>query len=246
MAESLIQSVQRAMRVVECVAGGSMPVSAKIIAHKTRLELSTVYHLLRTLVHDGYLIKNKNGDYFIGPRLDRVTSAKFQSSLAVTSRPILESISLYTQCSAFLSLYHDGKMTLVEMVEHPEAKKIDLWVELDEAAHATALGKATLAALPEDELGAYLSSHALNSLTAQTITEQNLLKETIMQSCDFGFDDGEYLAGVQCVAKAQYLPESTECISLGISGERATEDYSMRALNAGMEHLLKSLEFSKI
>lgn len=245
MAETLIQSVQRAMRVVECVAGGSMPVSAKIIAHKTRLELSTVYHLLRTLVHDGYLIKNKNGDYFIGPRLDRVTSAKFQSSLAVTSRPILESISLYTQCSAFLSLYHDGKMTLVEMVEHPEAKKIDLWVELDEAAHATALGKATLGTLPADYLEDYLSSHKLNSLTEHTITRREILENSIRRNCEFAVDDGEYIEGIKCLAKGHYLPDSGESISIGISGQFVKDDYAKRALTAGLEHLVKILEFSK-
>lgn len=246
MAETLIQSVQRAMRVVECVAGEAVPVSAKKIAHKTRIELSTVYHLLRTLVHDGYLVKDKSGDYLIGPRLSAVTSAKFQSSLAVTSRPILESIALYTQCSAFLSLYHDGKMTLVEMVEHPEAQKVELWVELDEAAHATALGKATLASLPDDELSAYLGSHKLNSLTSQTITKKELLKESIKRSCDFAVDNGEYIEGVQCLAIAEFLPESADSISIGISGERARDDYSKQALRAGMEHVLRMMEFSKL
>lgn len=246
MAETLIQSVQRAMRVVECVAGEIVPVSAKKIAHQTRLELSTVYHLLRTLVHDGYLIKDKSGEYSLGPRLNAVTSVKFQNNLAMKARPILESLALYTNCSVFLSLYHEGKMSLVEMVEHPEAKKIELWVELDEAAHATALGKATLASLPEAQLQDYLLGHKLNSLTEKTITQKDQLQKSIEASCDFAVDDGEYLVGVQCLAKAIFLPDSNDSISIGISGERAKDDYSKRALTAGIEHLVKSLEFSKL
>jgi IclR family transcriptional regulator, acetate operon repressor len=246
LAETLIQSVQRAMRVVECVAGETTPVSAKKIAHQTRLALSTVYHLLRTLVHDGYLVKDAQGDYALGPRLTAVTNAKFQTNLAVKARPILESLALYTNCSAFLSIYHDGKMNLVEMVEHPQAKKVELWVELDEAAHATALGKATLASLPPEQLADYLATHKLNSLTAKTITEADLLRETIQSSCDFAVDDGEYLVGVQCLAKATYLPDSTDSISIGISGARAKDDYAKRALTTGLEHLVKSMEFSKL
>lgn len=246
MAETLIQSVQRAMRVVECVAGETTPVSAKKIAHQTQLALSTVYHLLRTLVHDGYLIKEAGGDYALGPRLSAVTNAKYQSNLAVKARPILERLALYTNCSAFLSIYHDGKMNLVEMVEHPQAKKVELWVELDEAAHATALGKATLASLPPEQLAEYLASHKLNSLTAKTITEKDLLRESIQSSSDFAIDDGEYLVGVKCLARATYLPDSADSISIGISGEKANDDYAKRAVSSGLEHLIKSLEFSKL
>jgi len=246
MTQTLIQSVQRAMRVVECVAAQNQPISAKQIARLTKLEISTVYHLLRTLLHDGYLAKNNAGDYYLGPRLTAVTSSKHQSSLAVTARPILDSLSVHTGCSTFLSLYKDGQLNLVEMVEHPTAQKVDLWVQLEDAAHATALGKATLATLPKDEYSDYLSAHKLQALTENTIVNLGEFEQALKTCHEFALDLGEYSKGVQCVARAEYLPLSAESISIGISGENAMNDSSKRALKLAMDHLVRTLEFSSV
>lgn len=52
---TLIGSVQRAMRLLEAVAGHECGAPAKQLARETGLALPTTYHLLRTLVHEGYL-----------------------------------------------------------------------------------------------------------------------------------------------------------------------------------------------
>lgn len=53
-APTLIGSVQRALRLVEAMyaEGG---VTAKRLARLTGIPLPTVYHLLRTLTHEGYV-----------------------------------------------------------------------------------------------------------------------------------------------------------------------------------------------
>ncbi len=64
---TLIGSVQRAMRLLECVAGHPHGAPAKQLARETGLALPTAYHLLRTLVHEGYLHRDK-GLFFLGRR----------------------------------------------------------------------------------------------------------------------------------------------------------------------------------
>jgi DNA-binding IclR family transcriptional regulator len=51
----LIQSLQRGLRVLEYVAQAPGPVAPKQIAAGTGLKLATAYHLINTLLHEGYL-----------------------------------------------------------------------------------------------------------------------------------------------------------------------------------------------
>jgi DNA-binding IclR family transcriptional regulator len=51
----LIQSLQRGLRVLEYVAQAPGPVAPKQIAAAVDLKLATAYHLINTLLHEGYL-----------------------------------------------------------------------------------------------------------------------------------------------------------------------------------------------
>ena len=65
---TLITSVQRALRLVEAVGASDRPVPAKALAPATGEHLSTTYHLLRTLVFEGYL-RRIDGGYALGDRV---------------------------------------------------------------------------------------------------------------------------------------------------------------------------------
>lgn len=63
----LIQSVSRALRVLETVAESQGGLAAKAVARRTGLRLATTYHLLRTLAYEGYLERLDTGDYVVAP-----------------------------------------------------------------------------------------------------------------------------------------------------------------------------------
>ncbi|MEE6140139.1 helix-turn-helix domain-containing protein [Mycobacterium sp. 050128] len=65
----LVRSLQRGLRIINVVAE-SGPLRAKPVARCVGLPLPTAYHLLRTLVHDGYLARLDDGSYVLGGRLD--------------------------------------------------------------------------------------------------------------------------------------------------------------------------------
>jgi DNA-binding IclR family transcriptional regulator len=64
-----IQSVSRALRVLEAVCDAPAGVAAKVVARRCGLSLSTTYHLLRTLAYEGYLTRLPSGDYSVGPQV---------------------------------------------------------------------------------------------------------------------------------------------------------------------------------
>lgn len=65
---TLINSVRRAVHLLDAVGSAGGPVPAKALARRTQLPLATTYHLLRTLVHEGYLTRQQGG-YVLGDRL---------------------------------------------------------------------------------------------------------------------------------------------------------------------------------
>jgi DNA-binding IclR family transcriptional regulator len=66
--KSLVRSLQRGLQIINVVAERG-PLHAKPVARSVGLSLPTAYHLLRTLVHDGYLARLNDGSYVLGERL---------------------------------------------------------------------------------------------------------------------------------------------------------------------------------
>ena len=67
----LIQSVSRAMRILEEVGASLAPLTVKAIARRCDLNLSTTYHLVRTLSYEGYLVRDREGHYVLGSSVAR-------------------------------------------------------------------------------------------------------------------------------------------------------------------------------
>ncbi|CAA0105349.1 Uncharacterised protein [Mycolicibacterium vanbaalenii] len=63
--KTLVRSLQRGLQIINVVAAEG-PIHAKLVARAVKLPLPTAYHLLRTLVHDDYLVRLDDGSYVLG------------------------------------------------------------------------------------------------------------------------------------------------------------------------------------
>ncbi|SEU06268.1 IclR family transcriptional regulator [Nonomuraea wenchangensis] len=146
----LIRSVSRALRVLEEVARADRPLPVKVIARRCGLNLSTSYHLVRTLCYEGYLHRRPEGDYLLGSKV----AERFHDMLDGFERPphagsVLRHLAEVTGHTAYLAQFADGRLLVVDVAEGPRSPWLeDLQAGLETAPHATALGKALLRALP--------------------------------------------------------------------------------------------------
>ena len=76
----------------------------------------------------------------------------------------------------YLARYVDGEIVVAEIVDSARAPRIDLWVGMHDAAHATALGKCILGQLPAAEREDYLARHPLHDLTPRTVVDRRRLR----------------------------------------------------------------------
>ncbi|MFJ4364818.1 IclR family transcriptional regulator [Streptomyces chartreusis] len=203
---TLIGSVQRAFRLLEAMSAHENGAPAKQLARETGLPLATAYHLLRTLVHDGYVHKLPDGGFILGERLQTLHTTGRAQALLSRIRPTLAALRDELSSAAYLTFYEEGEIRVAEIVDGPRAPRVDLWVGFEDAGHATALGKSVLRELDEDARKEYLSRHQLADLTPRTITDRPELLRRLDSSplAPAVTDLEEYSLGTVCVAVPVY------------------------------------------
>lgn len=219
---TLINSVVRALRLLEAVGEASAPVPAKRLARSTGLPLGTTYHLLRTLAHEGYVVRTDDG-FTLGNGVESLATARHSPISPGRARQVLGGLHDDFRAAAYLAVLDDGEVRITEIVDSPTAPRTDLWVGLHEAAHATALGKAVLSALSEKGRLAYLAAHPLNDLTPSTITTRRALLAELDTGDGVMVDRQEYAVGTVCAAVALPSADVTAAIAVSAPARRADE-----------------------
>lgn len=198
----LVRSVSRAFRILEEVGASRAPLTVKAIARRCGLNLSTAYHLVRTLTYEDYLVRTPDGGYALGVEVAR----RFRDLLTSFDQPpevreVLRHLSAMTRRTAYLGQFVSGRILITDVVEGPESPYLeDLEVGLDVAAHATVLGKVLLAELPKARRAEYLSDQGLRRFTARTVVDLDALDHELTTLGDGPVhESGQFREGVSCV-----------------------------------------------
>ncbi|MGW2462080.1 helix-turn-helix domain-containing protein [Streptomyces argyrophyllae] len=228
---TLIGSVQRAFRLLEAVSAHENGAPAKQLARETGLPLATAYHLLRTLLHDGYVRKLDDGGFVLGDRLDSLHAAAGAQSLLSRVRPALAALRDELSTPAYLTFYEDGEIRVADIVDGPRTPRVDLWVGFEDAGHATALGKSVLRELDAEARRDYLSRHQLADLTPRTVTSLPELLRRIESPpmAPASTDLEEYALGTVCVAVAVYRGATPGSLGVSLPVERQDRLREIRA-----------------
>jgi DNA-binding IclR family transcriptional regulator len=201
--EDFVQSVGRALRILEVVST-HRALTVKGIARRCGLNLSTTYHLVRTLAYEDYLERLPNGTYTPGSQLAQT----FYAVLATMGKPrtshaVLRHLSARTGLSAYLGRLQNGQVVVADYVEGPASPHLeDFERGLAVSGHATALGKVLLAALPADNRRQFLSNQGLRRFTTNSVTDVAEL-ETQMTAINLEvpvMEHGEFRQNVSCAA----------------------------------------------
>lgn len=232
---TLIGSVQRALRLLEAVAASEDPVAAKSLARMTGLALPTTYHLLRTLVFEGYLRKLADG-YVVGPAA-MVPSTPAMQSLVPRIRPVLKSLRDEVGGATYLSVFSEGEIRLLDIADGPSVPCVDLWVGVHESGHATAFGKCILAGLSATDRAEYISKHQLHDLTPNTITDRRVLERQLDGQAEIWSDAEEYLLGTACFAAPIRVGELVGAVAVSLPARRPTVSGRSAALQRAARRL---------
>ena len=192
-------SVSRALALVDVVANASRPLPVKALAQASGLTLGTTYNIVRTLVHEGYLRTEPDG-LVLGHRFPGLRAREADGVFIARVRATLREVTEELGATAYLSRFTDGEVHLVDIVDAVNSPRVEVWVGLDNSAHASALGKSILGALDENERLDYLSRHPLEKLTPNTVIDRDVLLHQLRDEPHASFDLEEYVLGFNCLA----------------------------------------------
>ena len=200
-----IQSVDRALFLLETIAEAGGEATLTELATRTGLNISTCHHLLATLIKRGFASKVSGRRlYALGARILYLGHACLQVELPRRAQPYLETINRVTGETVHLAALQGDSVVTLAVREARHAVRVDTGkIGKMEAPHATSVGKAILAWLPEHEMRRILG-HGMKRFTDNTITEFNALVELlrIVRRNGYAIDREEFLPGVICVGAA--------------------------------------------
>jgi DNA-binding IclR family transcriptional regulator len=201
----LLQSVERAMRVLDHIAAAPCPVPAKEVARALGLTLPTTYHLLTTLVNGGYLVHlPEERAYALGHRVDDLARGLHrQIAVPAEVERVAAVIHQQARAAAYYAALRDTEMIVAHVAECPEHPRIrPLDVGFHQAPHATAFGKLMLATLDADAVEHVLDATGMPPITARTVTDRRLLVRQLDQVRTTGLavEINEFQADLSCMA----------------------------------------------
>lgn len=225
-----IQSVDRALFLLETIAEAGGEATLTDLATRTGLNISTCHHLLATLIQRGFAAKVPGRRlYALGARILYLGHACLQVDLPRRAQPFMEAINNATGETVHLAVLQGDSVVTLAVREARHAVRVDTGkVGKLEAPHATSVGKAIFAWLPEDEMRRILAG-GMKRFTANTITEFPALLESlrIVRRNGYAMDREEHLPGVICVGAAirDHAGTVIGAISASTPTMRASEEH---------------------
>ena len=219
--EGGVQSVERALDILEFVSSSEGELGVSEIGAATGLSAGTVHRLLTTLGSRGYVQRNKETRrYALG--LKSLTMATItRERVAATARPFLEALSQESQETANVAILEGNSAVYVEQVA-PPSRMLRIFTEPGNrvSLHACGTGKVLLAYQPPRLFELIFERLDLVRYTASTITDFGQLRSELQQIRRQGYavDFGEQEDGVRCLAAPVFGPDSEILAAMSLSG----------------------------
>jgi DNA-binding IclR family transcriptional regulator len=174
----VIQSVDRAIRILTALQGARR-MSLSDLAARLELAPSTTHGIVRSLVDHGMVVQERGSSrYQLGPAVLRLGNV-YLDTLELRSRtiPWAEDLARRTGLAVRTGVLLIDDVVIIHHEPRPDGSRQMPEVGIVIPAHASALGKAMLAFLPEDEKRVLIGD--LRSMTGETITSPDQLRQQL-------------------------------------------------------------------
>ena len=240
--ESPSAAVERALAMLEAVAQESDGLSNAEISRLLSIPKSSASYLLRTLETRGYLTRDpESGKYRVGLKILSLSRGALSGrDVRGIALPIMRHLTQQTGLTCHLAVLDGSDAVYIEKVEPEGFIRMDTWVGRRMRVHATSVGKAIVAGLPQEHLERIVRKSGMEKRTPKTITTlPRLLKELEkVRAQGYAVDDEENNLGARCVAAPVFDDHGSVEASLGLSG--TTQQVSPQTMPRILEALKSS------
>lgn len=217
----MINSVVKAIRILNLFSAAEPRLSLATISARMEMPKSTVHNLLNTLLAQGFIEKVDGDHYALGAApLSLTQRIRVNVEVRDPAAPLLRHLADVTHESVYLTVL-DGDFALyIYAIESPQRLEARTAVGNRAHLHCTAVGKAMLAHLAEEECSAILARQGLPAFTPLTITDAALLAEELALTRRRGFsiDCEGHERGAYCIGAPIFAAQGTVLGACSVSG----------------------------
>lgn len=198
-----ITALQRGLRLLQLFSESPLGLTAKQVAGRSRLPVSTVHRFLVNLESTGFLNCGGDGVYRLGIACFAIGQAALgQLDIRQVSLPYLQELNRQTRETIHLTVRHGLSAVYVEKLDSPEQLRIYSRIGAAVPLYCTAVGKVMLAYMPDEERERVLPQLALKRLTPNTPGSLQELRAELYRVRKNGYacDLEEHELHIRCVA----------------------------------------------
>jgi DNA-binding IclR family transcriptional regulator len=159
----MIQSVDRALEILEVIERAEEPIGVTDIARELGLKVPTAHHLLQTLLEKKYVAKEDSTQrYRLGVKCAKLGTGYLRSfRIPDAARSTIEDLAVRVRGSVIVAAMEEGEMYYVARAIADEPLSVNFERPWTRIGYASACVRVILACLPEKDLGKYIDAHPL-------------------------------------------------------------------------------------
>lgn len=216
-----VPGLQRGLEILRYFNHERTGISAAELAKELGIPRSTVFRLVTTLEHLGFLERSGDGrSYQLGIAV-LTLGFEYLASLEITerARPVLEKLRDETGFNAHLVIRDGREIIFVQKVMARQSFVGSVTVGTRLPAHATVLGRVFLAYMDNAELSALYPKGKLERYTAQTPTSLSDLKKLLEQDRARGYAISEnfFERGISAIAAPVFDSDGTVVAAINVT-----------------------------
>jgi len=219
------QSLIRALTLLERLSETPAGLNLTDLSYQLGMPAATVHRLLSTFEELDFVEQDaEQGLWFVGLKAFTVGNAFLhRRDLVSSARPHMH--ALVEQCGETINLgvIDDDEVVFISQVESQEVMRMIARLGSRSPIHASGVGKAMLASMPEQRVASILQRRGLARYTDHTIDNPTQLRGELEEVRKLGYalDDEEHAVGLRCVAAAIFDENGQALAAISLSGPKA-------------------------
>jgi DNA-binding IclR family transcriptional regulator len=207
----------RGLDVLELL-GRRSEVKLSEVVSELGMSRATAFRVLAALQSRGYVHHSRSEQvYRLGPALQEMAATSGTSSVVRVAAPAMAALSADTGETVNVAAVQRWRIVYVSILYGVHALRTNSELGDVVPPHATAIGKAILAALSRDQRGVFLGEEPYARYTDRTITTRTQLEQTLARASKAGF-----------ATEYQELAVGSVCVGAPIIG---TDGYPVAAIS---------------
>src|SRR3984957_855146 len=217
-----VQSVDRAMLLLEALGEDEEGYRLTDLAIRTGLSPSTAHRLLTTLEKRRFVEFDQSDNmWHVGRQAFAIGSAFIRRrNFVAPALPFLRRLRDLTHETANLGIVEEGEVIVLTQVESREIMRAITRVGGRAPMVTSGIGKAILATYADEDVAAIIRRHGMKRLTPQSVVRAGELRDALeaIRRDGYAVDDQEFLTGLRCVAAVVYNDQAEALAAISVSG----------------------------